>query len=69
MKYQKSLQLGQELMNEFPIGSWHYEKGQKIVAWACEKIREEQNVKLFYPGQIGSLEEKLEVEAFNNSNE
>jgi len=61
-KYQNAFNMGQELMNRFPSTNPLYEKGRKILAWACERNREEQKVKLYYPPKVGSMEEKIEFE-------
>ena len=67
-RYDGSLNLGKELMNENPFGSFLYEKGQNIVRWSCEKIRDLQKVQLVYPpAQVGSKEEKLEHSAWLDS--
>ena len=66
-KYQKAWDLGIELMSRYPSDSWHYNKGQKIAAWAADRNRQEQKVVLSAPAGIGSLQEKLEHNAWLDS--
>ena len=61
--YQQALSLGIEICNKFPYGSELYQKGEKIIAWACERNRQEQKVELSYPPVIGSLDEKMNSQA------
>ena len=61
-KYQQAFNMGQELMNRFPSTDPLYEKGRKILAWACERNRKESKVQLFFPPKVGSMDEKIEFE-------
>ena len=63
--YKGALELGQQLMR-FPYGSWHYLRGEKIFGWAANRIREEQKV-VVEPPAVGSLEEKVEHDAWLDS--
>ena len=58
-----------EMMWKFSVGSKEYELAQKCFAFVVNRMRSKEKVKLYPPSPVGSLGEKLEVEAFNNSNE
>ena len=58
--YQRALQLGIENMAVHPFGSPEYNLAQKMVAFAAERIREEQKVELVPPPEIGSIDEKIQ---------
>ena len=61
--YQRALDIGIENMNFFPTYSKEYQLAQKLVAWACERNRQEQKVELIPPPEIGSLEEKIKFDS------
>ena len=68
-KYKRAFNHGVEVMNKFSCDTPEYELGRKLVAWSCENNRAEQKVKTFFPAIVGSMEEKLEHEAWVQFNE
>lgn len=64
------LDLGIEAQNKYAYGTKEYQLAEKITAFACERNREEEKVRtVFEPPIVGSLEEKLEHEAWVEFNE
>jgi len=63
MEYSKDLETIErmkEMMWKFASNTKEYKLAQSTLAFLCERVRSKQKVELFYPPEIGSLEEKLQ---------